>query len=489
MSSAFHSAPARLALAAAMLLVFPPALPGAQAGELEDTIFLSRFSEVIDPLFPLVGGEFVLPDGATTAQLQWIIDELAAGETTTLAEIEAHFSTGFDQPGLVDFFNDVLRPQHPNARIVDVVGLSPVRATVVIEGDNPAASFGFVNLWARYTGSELVSFFQVSPFGGSVQFPEDQARALVEAVDHYQTLAASNSIFVGRIDSAGHCQDVIERDADAARALGSIFKMWVLAGLAEQLDAGSIDPDDTISLVAAERAAAGIINNEPLGTAFPLHDMAVLMMANSDNTSTDHLHELVGRNAIADRLSTMGLSQPEVLLPFLSISEQFHVFTRFDLATAQSYVDGTLAFREQFLSEQILPEGPSYPIDFPFFHDSLLTTGTWRASARDICRTLAALHMLPRDGAGFDVANRALGSQAAQPGIRNQWGRVWYKGGSLTSGATGNHVLTHAWLLQRNGESRPWVVVALANDSNGGIEGAPIQSVTSRIIELIGMMP
>jgi hypothetical protein len=82
-----------------------------------------------------------------------------------------------------------------------------------------------------------------------------------------------------------------------------------------------------------------------------------------------------------------------------------------------------------------------------------------------------------------------MGYQAAQPGIRNEWERVWYKGGSLTSGATGNHVLTNAWMLQKDGESRPWVVVALANDSNGGIEIGPIQSLTSRIIELVGQAP
>ncbi|NBB93217.1 MAG: hypothetical protein GVY32_08625, partial [Gammaproteobacteria bacterium] len=131
----------------------------------------------------------------------------------------------------------------------------------------------------------------------------------------------------------------------------------------------------------------------------------------------------------------------------------------------------------------------SFPISFPFFHDSLLTSGTWRATARDICRTFAGLNGLPRAGAGFEIVDQALGSQAAQPGIRNQWARVWYKGGSLTSGATGTHVLTHAWLLQKDGESKPWVVVALANDPAGGIDGVPIQSVTSRIIELIGTMP
>ncbi|NBB91661.1 MAG: hypothetical protein GVY32_00650, partial [Gammaproteobacteria bacterium] len=280
----------------------------------EDSIFESAFVEDIVPLFPIVDGAAVLPAGPVSDKLEWIIDELAVGENTTLTEIQARFSTGFNQPALVDFFNDVLRVQYPDARVVDVVGLSPLRATVVVEGDNPDVDFGFFNVWARYTGSELVTFFQVSPFGGTVQFPADQDRSLSEAVDHYQGLAADNSIFVGRIEPQGQCTSVIEREADAPRALGSIFKIWVLAAVAERIDDELSAPDDPVPLVAAERAAAGIINDEPLGTEFPVRDMAVLMMGNSDNTSTDHLHELVGRAAVAERLAAFGLEQPDLLL-------------------------------------------------------------------------------------------------------------------------------------------------------------------------------
>jgi hypothetical protein len=475
---------ANIVLTAWLLAISP-----LEAGDPVDEIFHSRFSEIIDPLFPLIGGEFVLPAHPVTAQLEWIIDELDAAETTTLAEIQAHFTTAFDQPSLVGFFNDVLRPGWPNARIVDILGISPTQATVVIEGDAPGAPFGFVNLKAQYSGSQLASFFSVGNYFGTVQFPADQTLTLTEAADQFMGLSASNSLFVGRIDSLGQCQSVMDRSAQTPRALGSVFKMWVLAALAERLNDGLSLPEDIIALTAAKMAAAGIINTEPLGTPFSVRDMAILMLSFSDNTSTDHLHELVGRDAIADQLTDFGLSQPELLLPFLNISEQFHVFSRFNLATAQSYVNGNLAFREQFLINEIIPEGPSHPISFPFFHESLLSTGTWRATATDVCRTFAGLNALPRSSAGFEVVNQAMGYQAAQPGIRNEWQRVWYKGGSLSSGATGDHVLAHAWMLQKSGEVRPWVVVALANDSSGGIDGGAVQSVTSRIIELIGEGP
>jgi hypothetical protein len=230
---------------------------------------------------------------------------------------------------------DVLRPTLPNARIVDVVGVSPTRATVVLKGDEPEMSF--FNLWAGYTGDELVTFIQASPFGGSVQFPADQNLSLEAAADKFIGLHPANSLLVARIGPAGDCQPMISRSSETPRGLGSIFKMWVLAALAERLDTRLSDPDNLINLVAAKLAAGGIINNEPLGTQFSVREMAILMLAFSDNTSTDHLHELVGREAIADQLVDLGLSNPDLLLPFLNISEQFHVFTRFDLPKARRF--------------------------------------------------------------------------------------------------------------------------------------------------------
>ncbi len=469
----------------AMIMVLAHARPLA---DLEDDIFANRFAEAIDPLIPVVDGEYQLPAFALSDQLEWIISELDAAETTTTAEVQARFVSAYDPVTMRDFINS-LRESQPNARIIDLISITPVRATFVIEGENPDSSLGFVQLGTQYAGQQLINLFGVQPFGGTVQFPSDQTRSLSEAANHFQSLAADNSLFVGRINSNNQCEGVIERLPDTPRGLGSIFKMWVLAAVAERLNAGQSLPQDLITLVASERAAAGIINNEALGTQFSLGDMAIMMMANSDNTSTDHLHELVGRDAVETVVSDFGIVETDQLLPFLNISEQFHVFTRFDQTTALSYVNGNLAFREQFLTNEIIPEGPSFPISFPFFHEELLTSGTWRASARDICRTLAGMHALPRNTPGFEVIDQAMGLQAAQPGIRDRWGRVWYKGGSLASGASGNHVLTNAWLLQSDGEQKPWVVVALTNDDAGGIDIFEVNSVLSRILELIAEMP
>lgn len=482
-----HAAAVVSLISVLAILAVAPSMSMAQWPVDEDVVYLAGFEgDSIEPVFPRVGGEYLLPPGPAAEQLQWLIDELAVGENTTLAEVQARFSPGFDPVSIQSFINDVLRPDFPNARITDLIALTPVRATAIIDGDSGPATSGFLQFGAQYTGSNLITFLQVSPFGGSVQFPIDQTLTLAEAADRYMSFDPDNGVYIGWVDAAGQCRPIEVRDPDTPRALGSIFKTWVLGAVAADLADGFYDASDPVELVASERAAGGVINSEPLGTLFDVLDMAVLMLGISDNTATDHLHDLTGRVRIDDIVEQYGVADPDILLPFLNISEQFHVFTRFDLATAQSYVNGTEAFQESFLTTMLEPEGPSFPISFPFFHSSLLTSGTWRSSATDICRTMAGLRATPPDGGAFELVEQAMSAGVAQPNIRTAWDRAWFKGGSLTSSATGDHVLTHAWLLENEGDFPSFVVVALANNPAGGIDGFEIQSVTNRMVELLG---
>jgi len=452
----------------------------------EDALWISGFEgQVISARFPLIDGAYQLPDYSVADQLEWVIAELAVGETTTVAEVQQRFTSAFDAPTIADFFNDNLRINFPDAAILDLIAMTPVSAVAIIDGTSGPTSSGFLQINSQYSGDELISFLQVQNFFGTIQFPDDQILELDAALDKFQSFQPDNSIFVGYIDQQNQCQPISTRSALTPRALGSIFKMWVLGGLAEEVADVQIDTSDPITLVAAERASGGTINSEPLGTVFSVQDMATLMMGISDNTATDHLHELVGRAGIGQVVQDYGVADPDILLPFLNISEQFHVFSRFDLPTALSYVNGTEPFQETFLSNQIEPLGPSFPTNFPFFHQQLLTDGTWAASPADVCQTLAGLRATAEDNGALELVDIAMASQAAFPNLRNEWDRVWYKGGSLASGANGLHVLANAWLLENSGDFPPYVVVGLANNPAGGIDQFNINSVLARVIELV----
>lgn len=447
---------------------------------------------IVRPLFPNVGGSFQLPAGPATDQLAWLLSELATGENTTPAEVSQHFIPAYDPPAIAGFLND-LRGFFPDAKAVDIIGVTPIKLVVLIDSPSaPGAPFGFLQMEARYTGSQLISFIQVGNFN-SVLFPADENLTLVQAADKFVTLSSAPGLFVGRVRPGGVCEPIIERQSSQLRATASIFKTWILGGVARAIADNTLTASTSIPMIASELAPGGLINIEPLNTPFPALDLAKLMMGISDNTATDLLHERVGRAVINPIVSSFGHSQPTALTPLLGISEQFHVFSSFDLPTAQSYVNGTEPFQQTFLDQQIVPLGPCCN-GSSFFHTELLTSGTWQASAADVCRAFAGLRRTAQGSDAFDLVDQAMGAAAAQPDVRNRWDRVWYKGGSLAAGNPAQfRVLTHAWLLEDTGRD-PYVVVAMSNSpssnpSAAGIDPFDVQSVTGRILQLVDQLP
>jgi len=300
-------------------------------------------------------------------------------------------------------------------------------------------------------------------------------------------LSGSPALLVARIQPDGQCLPLADRNASQLRATASIFKIWVLGGVARAVAEGTLATEDLIAMVASELAPGGTINVEPPGTLFSVADLATLMMGISDNTATDLLHEQVGRTLIGELINDYDVAQPEILTPLLGISEQFHLLSSFPLDVSQAYVNGTEAYQQQFLEEEIEPLGSLVGDPMPYFHESLLTSGTWRASPMDVCHAFAHLRRLPQGSDAIELVDRALGAQATQPEVRNAWDRVWYKGGSLNTN-TELRVLTHAWMLQNSAED-PYVVVAMSNSDAGDIDDFKVQSVTGRMLQLLAEMP
>jgi hypothetical protein len=448
-------------------------------------LFVDSFDPpAIAPRFPFVAGQYQLPSGPAVEQMQWLISELAAGETTTLAEATAHFDPAFDLSSMAAFVNQV-RGEHPNARITDVVAITPVKTVVVIDSPGDPQPSGYLIIGAHYTGSKKIVELHVYDYYGSVQYPVDQSLTMVQAADKFATLSSAPALLVGRINSADQCTTMQDRNANTPRATASIFKTWVLGGVGQSIVEGTLSSSEILPMVASEIAPGGTINSEPLNTPFPLSDLAILMMGISDNTATDLLHQRVGRTRLDQIVTEYGVAQPNLLRPLLGISEQFHLFLSFPLNEALTYVNGTQSFKYQFLHDNIEPLGPN--TGGPYFHESLLTSGTWRASPYDICRAFARLRRLPQGSEAFKTVDAALGAGAAQPEVRDRWDRVWYKGGDLTSGVNGKHVLTHAWMLENAGED-PYVVIAMSNSDTGGIDEYQVQSVTGRILELLSLL-
>jgi hypothetical protein len=108
--------------------------------------------------------------------------------------------------------------------------------------------------------------------------------------------------------------------------LGSIFKLYILAELAAQLEAGKVKLDQEVEIVERRKSLpSGILQNKPPGAKVSLREMAKGMIAISDNTATDHLLHLVGRANVEAGLKGWRNSVPDRNTPFLSTREMFLV--------------------------------------------------------------------------------------------------------------------------------------------------------------------
>ncbi|HQW81154.1 MAG TPA: serine hydrolase [Pseudomonadota bacterium] len=455
-------------------------LSSATAGRLYGDSFEVQ---VLKPLFApaTVGGPYQLPAGPAVDQLNWLLMKIQSGAALTQGEYDAHFDISYGYP-FVDTANFIaaIQASYPNAVVTDVIAITPVVLTVLIDTPNTGAPYGFLTLRAHYTGGKKILSLGVSGYS-SVQYADDHARNLAQSVTQFSTLSTSPALLVARIGSNNQCTPVVQTNAASLRATASIFKLWIMGAVARAVTNGTITIDQMVPMVAEKLALAGTINSEPVGTPFPVSDLSELMIGISDNTATDLLHGLVGRSLIDQVVTDFGVAQPLVLTPLLGISEQFSLYLSFPLSTAMSYVNGTEVFQENFLQTQIAPLLPV--TGGPYANTSVLTAGTWRATPMDICAAFAHLRHLPQGTDAMDLVNHAMGAGVAQPDVRNHWDRVWYKGGSLSSGA-GYHVLTHAWMLEDTGQD-PYVVVAMSNSDAGGIDQYRVQSIAGRILELV----
>ena len=429
-------------------------------------------------LVPAADGAVALPDGQVASQVRWILEQLAQNNSS-IADIEAHFAAGSAQDWQ-SFFNQLRADGFSNAKLLDVLFSTPVSMGAILGTGEPGAPEGFVTVQSQYAGEGLITSFGVQPYGGTVQYQNDQNLTMEQAVADYMALGTENSLLVARINSAGQCEAIVEREADTPRALASVFKIWVLGAVAKALNEGVISMDQAIALDPNLLAQGGAINSEPAGTLFSLQDMATLMLGISDNSATDHLHALAGRARVDATVTEYGNSSPNDMLPLLSISQAFSLYRSFPLAEVRDYLDSSEAEQQAFVTERMIPLGPV--LNGPFFHSELLVDAFVKGSALSVCNAFASLRGFDRHSEGFELIDGALGAAAAQPDIRTHWDRVWYKGGNLL-GNNEQRVLTHAWFLE-SAEKGRYAVVALANNRvSGNIDTFAVQSLTSRILE------
>lgn len=93
----------------------------------------------------------------------------------------------------------------------------------------------------------------------------------------------------------------------------SMIKLLILAEFIKQLDANTVSLTNTYTLKASDIVGgAGIIGSNGEGSTYTLDELAYYMIAESDNTSTNVLIDILGLDTINTRASELGLLKTDL---------------------------------------------------------------------------------------------------------------------------------------------------------------------------------
>ncbi len=198
----------------------------------------------------------------------------------------------------------------------------------------------------------------------------DPQKKLIRLTDKWNLLASRNpdltaSAYLFVLDD-GHFA-ILNSDQEMPAA--SSIKIPILLATLEKIDSGAIAWNDKLELTKeVVGGGAGWMAFEPLGTSFPVHEIATEMIRVSDNTATNLLiQKLGGIEVLNERFRMLGLSSTRVR-NFLPDLQGTNTTSTRDLARTLELVDTGRAlslrsrdlFREVMstsLSNRLLPVG------------------------------------------------------------------------------------------------------------------------------------
>ncbi|UUL82695.1 serine hydrolase [Sphingomonas qomolangmaensis] len=253
-------------------------------------------------------------------------------------------------------------------------------------------------------------------------------------------------------------------NADVAVPIGSAFKLWVLAELVAQVKAGERRWADVVPLGAAS-LPSGITQSWPAGSPMTLQSLATLMLSISDNTATDTLMTVLGRERIDARAVALGA--PRTSLPVLATREAFTLKSA-DAAAVAGWATLTPADRRVRIAAL-----PAKPLDPAMFSGTPLRPEIeWFASPAAM---VATLDWLRREGDPTTLAMLAV--HQPSPATR-RFAYAGYKGGSEPGVLSLNH-------LVRDKQGRWYAVVAAWHRSDALVEEPTLAGIVDRALTVI----
>jgi len=290
--------------------------------------------------------------------------------------------------------------------------------------------------------------------------------------------------FVALPGSAGYAVMLLDKDQGPKRkiaglhtseqfAIGSTFKLYILAELASQVEAGKRNWSDVTPL--AHRSFSSLATrNWPKDSPVTLETLALQMIAVSDNSATDTLLHHLGRDAVERRLKSVGHGEPERTLPFLSTVEAFAL-------------KGNDGLRESYLQEnekeqRKLLKTNADKLDFSAINSNLFSSSTpkhidtieWFASPSDITKLLDNIR-LSRNDRMLEIMSVNVGPAESR---RKNWNYLGYKGGSEPG------VISMSFLAQAK-DGNWYAISGSWNDTARAVDDNKFSSLMTRLLDSV----
>ena len=262
-----------------------------------------------------------------------------------------------------------------------------------------------------------------------------------------------------------------------ALAIGSEFKLVILAEAIRAVAAGERHWDDPVTLDGAPLPGGGY-THKPAGTKVPLRELAQAMIAISDNSATDLMIRALGRERIEAMLPVVGIARPAGMRPFLTTLEAFKL--KASIAGGDTaWLAADEVGRRRLLAGPVAAM-PLAGIDKAFAAGRPLSIDRveWFASPDDLVRVLDWIRRHTDSGPAAEARAILARNPGVGPAAARGWRYVGYKGGSEPG------VIAMSVLLQA--PAGHWYAVSAGwNDAARPVDDARFASLVTRLVELL----
>lgn len=402
---------------------------------------------------------FATPLAAAAQDVEQRANEIVAvmqGQAIYPDVFDESFTSRVSEEQFSAIFDEAERRYGPLVGLESVEQTSPTGANIALRFERGIA-WGVFNLSRK--PPHRVAGILVTNVG-----PADDSTGKLLA--DIQALPGEASILITPLDGG---EPVLSYNADRHLGIGSAFKLYILSTLAHQVAAGERSWSDVVPITTMGHPT-GASRDWPEGAPVTLHTLATLMISVSDNTATDNLLSVVGRDAAEAEVAASGHSEPALMVPFMSAREMgvlkiggdLEAYRAADAVGRLAALKATAGSKIDMFEFMTAFTGAPNAIDIE-----------WPASGEDVTNLMRRIRELEDPRAREIMAV----SPAVAANLSGDWQYIGYKGGSEPG------VLNSSWLLQDHAGG--WHVVTLSwNNSDAAVDRQAFSALAMRAIAL-----